>query len=179
MKEKFIVEMKKEKVFEDNKLSSIKVDARVTRYLEFDDKKELFIGSNTEDNGQSLGIVIIKRYHLDEEIEFGKEDELCDKPYTLDVVPYHNAEQNLYKFMNDRRVFERLIKEMVELMGRVDKDTSTVEFGFYCDVDSIKVNLLQAIELEAESKLKELSKDRFFEIEPAIIKAYKGDKDEL
>ena len=172
MKERFVVEMKKEKEFKDEKLDSIKVEASITRYLEFDDEKELFIGSNSEDSGRSLGLVIIERYNLSED------KELCDKAYRLDTVPYYNAEQNFYKFLNDRRVFERLIKEMVELMGRVDKDTSTVEFGFYCDIDNIKASLIQAMELEAESKLKELSKDRFFKIEPAIKEVYKGGKNE-
>lgn len=172
MKERFVVEMEKKKEFEDGKLDSIKVEASITRYVEFDDEKELFIGSNSEDSGQSLGLVIIERYNLSED------KELCDKAYRLDTVPYYKAEQNFYKFMNDRRVFERLIKEMVELMGRVDKDTSTVEFGFYCSVDNIKASLIQAMELEAESKLKELSKDRFFKIEPAIKEAYKGGKNE-
>lgn len=179
MKEKFIIEMKKEKEFiaeienelKNEKLDSIKVEARITRYLEFDNVKELFIGYNNEDNGQSLGLVIIERYNLSEK------GELCDKSYRLDTVPYYNAEQNFYKFLNDRRVFERLIKEMVELMGRVDKNTSTVEFGFYCDIDSIKASLLQAMESEAEDKLKILSKDRFFKIEEAIKEAYKGGKE--
>ena len=32
MRERFVVEMKKEKAFEDGKLDSIKVEARVKRY---------------------------------------------------------------------------------------------------------------------------------------------------
>ena len=118
-----------------------------------------------------MGLVEIERYNLSED------KELCQKAFRLDILPYFDAENNLYKFLNDRRVFERLIKEMVELMGRVDKKTSTVEFGFYCKVDSIKASLIQAIELEAESKLKEISKDRFFKIEEVIKEAYKGGKE--
>lgn len=169
MKERFVVEMEKKKEFEDGKLDSIKVEARVKRYLEYDSDEELFIYNNAPDMGRALGLVEIERYNLSED------KELCQKAFRLDILPYFDAENNLYKFLNDRRVFERLIKEMVELMGRVDKKTSTVEFGFYCKVDSIKASLIQAIELEAESKLKELSKDRFFKIEEVI----KGVKNEL
>ena len=171
MKERFVVEMEKKKEFEDGKLDSIKVEARVKRYLEFDSEEELFIGSVAEDRGRALGLVEIERYNLSED------KELCQKAFRLDILPYFDAENNLYKFLNDRRVFERLIKEMVELMGRVDKTTSTVEFGFYCKVDSIKASLIQAIELEAESKLRELSKDRFFKIEDVIKEVYKGGKE--
>lgn len=172
MKERFEVEMTKVKEFEDEKLNSIKVEARVKRYLEYDSEEELFIMNTAEDRGRALGLVVIERYNLNED------KDLCSKAYKLDILPYFDADNNLYKFLNDRRVFERLIKEMVELMGRVDKKTSTVEFGFYCKVDNIKASLIQAIEIEAESKLKELAKDRFFKIEPAIKEAYKGGKNE-
>ena len=171
MKERFVVEMEKKKEFEDGKLDSIKVEARVERYLEYDSEEELFIWTNTEDRGRALGLVTIERYNLSED------KELCNNAYRFDILPYFDADNNLYKFLNDRRVFERLIKEMVELMGRVDKKTSTVEFGFYCKVDSIKASLIQAMELETDNKLKELSKDRFFKIEAIIKELYKGGKE--
>ena len=171
MKERFVVEMEKKKEFEDGKLDSIKVEARVKRYLEYDSEEELFIMNTAEDRGRALGLVTIERYNLSED------KELCNNAYRFDILPYFDAENNLYKFLNDRRVFERLIKEMVELMGRVDKKTSTVEFGFYCKVDNIKSNLIQAMELEAELKLREIAKDKFFKIEEAIKEAYKGGKE--
>ena len=116
-------------------------------------------------------MVEIERYNLSED------KELCQKAYRLDILPYFDSENNLYKFLNDRRVFGRLIKEIVELMGRVDKKTSTVEFGFYCKVDNIKSNLIQAMELEAELKLREIAKDKFFKIEEVIKEVYKGGKE--
>lgn len=167
MKERFVVEMEKKKEFEDGKLDSIKVEARVKRYLEYDSDEELFIYNNAPDMGRALGLVEIERYNLSED------KELCQKAYRLDILPYFDSENNLYKFLNDRRVFGRLIKEIVELMGRVDKKTSTVEFGFYCKVDNIKSNLIQAMELEAELKLREIAKDKFFKIEEVIKEVYK------
>lgn len=171
MKERFVVEMEKKKEFEDGKLDSIKVEARVKRYLEYDSDEELFIYNNAPDMGRALGLVEIERYNLSED------KELCQKAYRLDILPYFDSENNLYKFLNDRRVFGRLIKEIVELMGRVDKKTSTVEFGFYCKVDNIKSNLIQAMELEAELKLREIAKDKFFKIEEVIKEVYKGGKE--
>lgn len=173
MKEVFLVNMTKKKDFKEKELSSIKIEAKVSRRVVYEDDKELFIGSNTGNDITSLGIITIERTQLDKETEIG------DKVHICDVIPYLTNEQNLYRFINDRRIFERLIEEMVALMGRVDKDDVIVEFVFYCNIDSIKYNLLQAMKTEMESKLKEFVKDRFFEIEPAIIKAYKGDKNEL
>lgn len=170
MKEVFSVNMTKKKEFEEKELSSIKIEARVSRRLEFDGAEEIFIGLNDENTIQSLGIILAERYNLNEDTK------LCSNSYRLDAVPQYGAEQNFYKFMNNRRVFERLMKEIAELMGRVDKDDTTVEFVFYYNIDSRKYDLLQAMKTEMESKLKEFSKDRFFEIEPAIIKAYEGDK---
>lgn len=147
------------------------MEARVKRYLEYDSDEELFIYNNAPDMGRALGLVEIERYNLSED------KELCQKAYRLDILPYFDSENNLYKFLNDRRVFGRLIKEIVELMGRVDKKTSTVEFGFYCKVDNIKSNLIQAMELEAELKLREIAKDKFFKIEEVIKEVYKGGKE--
>ena len=173
MKEVFSVNMTKKKEFEEKELSSIKIEARVLRRLEFNDTEEIFIGLNDENAIQSLGIILVERYDLNEDAK------LCSKSYRLDAVPQYGAEQNFYKFINDRRVFERLMKEIAELMGRTDKDEASLEFGFHCNISNMKAHLLQAMELEMDSKLKEFVKDRFFEIEPAIIKAYEGDKNEL
>lgn len=162
--------MIKRKEFKEKELSSIKIEAKVSRKVVYEDDKELFIGSNIGNDITSLGIITIERTQLDKETEIG------NKVHIYDVIPYLTNEQNLYRFINDRRIFERLIEEMVVLMGRVDKDDTTVEFVFYCNIDSRKYNLLQAMKTEMESKLKEFVKDRFFEIEPAIIKAYEGDK---
>ena len=169
MKEIFEIQLRKEKGFEDKKLTSIKVEGRITRHLEFIDDKEVFIGYNSEDSIECLGLISIERNALNKELE------PCEKPYKVDVTPCYKNEQNFYKFMNDRRIFERLIKEMVELMGRTDKDDATVEFGFYCEISNVKASLLQAMELEMEDKLKEIAKDRFFKIEPSIKEFY-GDK---
>lgn len=173
MKERFVVEMKKEKAFEDGKLDSIKVEARVKRYLEYDSEEELFIYSSTADIGRALGSVIIERYNLSED------KELCNNSWRGDIVPYFDSDNNLYKFLNDRRVFERLIKEMVELMISADKKTANVEFGFYCGVESIKNSLIQAMDMETEMKLRELSNDKFRNItkEEVIVSKYnKGDE---
>ena len=168
MKEVFSVEMKKSKEFEDDKLDSIKIEASISRHLEFDESKELFVGLNKEDSSQSLGLVIIERYNLSED------DMLCDKAYRIDVVPHYKAEQNLYRFLNGRVVFERIIKEMVELMGRADKTNSTMLFDFDCNVDNVKAKLIQAMEIEAERELKRFAKDRFFNKEEVIVNKYKG-----
>ena len=53
MKERFVVEMEKKKEFEDGKLDSIKVEARVKRYLEYDSDEELFIYNNAPDMGRA------------------------------------------------------------------------------------------------------------------------------
>ena len=173
MKEVFLVNMTKKKEFEEKELSSIKIEARVSRRLEFNDAEEFFIGLNDENSTQSLGIILVERYNLNEDAK------LCSKSYRLDTVPQYGAEQNFYKFINDVRVFERLMKEIAELMGRVDKDETTLEFGFHCSVDNMKAHLLQAMEIEMDSKLKEFTRDRFFKKEEAIVRAYKGcDKDE-
>ena len=58
MKERFEVEMTKVKEFEDEKLDSIKVEARVKRYLEYDSDEELFIMNTAEDRGRALGLVV-------------------------------------------------------------------------------------------------------------------------
>lgn len=168
MKERFVVEMKKEKAFEDGKLDSIKVEARVKRYLEYDSEEELFIYSSTADIGRALGSVIIERYNLSED------KELCNKAWRGDIVPYFDSDNNLYKFLNDRRVFGRLMKEMVELMISADKKTANVEFGFYCGVESIKNSLIQAMDMETEMKLRELSNDKFRNItkEEVIVSKY-------
>lgn len=168
MKERFVVEMKKEKAFEDGKLDSIKVEARVKRYLEYDSEEELFIYSSTADTGRALGSVIIERYNLSED------KELCSKAWRGDIVPYFDSDNNLYKFLNDRRVFERFMKEMVELMITADKKTANVEFGFYCGVESIKNSLIQAMDMETEMKLRELSNDKFRNItkEEVIVSKY-------
>lgn len=168
MKEVFSVEMKKSKEFEDGKLDSIKIEASISRHLEFDGSKELFVGLNKEDSSQSLGLVIIERYNLSED------DMLCEKAYRIDVVPYYKAEQNLYRFLNGRVVFERIIKEMVELMGRVDKTNSTMLFDFDCNIDNVKAKLIQAMEIEAEKELKKFARDRFFNKEEVIVNKYKG-----
>jgi len=168
LKEVFNVEMKKSKEFEDGKLDSIKIEASISRRLEFDESKELFVGLNKEESSQSLGLVIIERYNLSED------DMLCDKAYRIDIVPYYKAEQNLYRFLNGRIVFERIIKEMVELMGRVDKTTSTMLFDFDCNIDNIKAKLVQAMEIEAEKELKKFARDRFFNKEEVIVNKYKG-----
>lgn len=168
MKEVFSVEMKKSKEFEDGKLDSIKIEASISRHLEFDESKELFVGLNKEEGIQSLGLVIIERYNLSED------DMLCEKAYRIDVVPYYKAEQNLYRFLNGRVVFERIIKEMVELMCRVDKTNSTMLFDFDCNVDNVKAKLIQAMEIEAERELKRFAKDRFFDKEEVIVNKYKG-----
>lgn len=168
MKEVFSVEMKKSKEFEDGKLDSIKIEASISRHLEFDESKELFVGLNKEEGIQSLGLVIIERYNLSED------DMLCEKAYRIDVVPYYKAEQNLYRFLNGRVVFERIIKEMVELMCRVDKTNSTMLFDFDCNVDNVKAKLIQAMEIEAERELKRFAKDRFFTKEEVIVNIYKG-----
>lgn len=168
MKEVFSVEMKKSKEFEDGKLDSIKIEASISRHLEFDESKELFVGLNKEEGIQSLGLVIIERYNLSED------DMLCEKAYRIDVVPYYKAEQNLYRFLNGRVVFERIIKEMVELMCRVDKTNSTMLFDFDCNVDNVKAKLIQAMEIEAERELKRFAKDRFFNKEEVIVNIYKG-----
>ena len=168
MKERFVVEMKKEKAFEDRKLDSIKVEARVKRYLEYDSDEELFIYSSTADIGRALGSVIIERYNLSED------KELYNNAWRGDIVPYFDSDNNLYKFLNDRRVFERLMKEMVELMISADKKTANVEFGFYCSVESIKNSLVQAMDMETEMKLRELSNDKFRNItkEEVIVSKY-------
>lgn len=168
MKEVFSVEMKKSKEFEDGKLDSIKIEASISRHLEFDESKELFVGLNKEEGSQSLGLVIIERYNLSED------DMLCDKAYRIDVVPYYKAESNLYRFLNGRVVFERIIKEMVELIGRADKTNSTMLFDFDCNVDNVKAKLIQAMEIEAERELKRFAKDRFFNKEEVIVSKYKG-----
>lgn len=168
LKEVFSVEMKKSKEFEDGKLDSIKIEANISRHLEFDESKELFVGLNKEESSQSLGLVIIERYNLSED------DMLCEKAYRIDVVPYYKAEQNLYRFLNGRVVFERIIKEMVELMGRADKTNSTMLFDFDCDVDTVKAKLIQAMEIEAERELKRFARDRFFNKEEVIVNKYKG-----
>lgn len=169
MKERFEVKMTKEKGFEDGKLDSIKVEARVKRYLEYDSEEELFIYSSTTDVGRALGSVVIERYNLSEE-----DKELCNNASRFDIVPYFDSDNNLYKFLNDRRVFERLIKEMVELMISADKKTANVEFGFYCGVESIKNSLIQAMDIETEMKLRELSNDKFRNItkEEVIVSKY-------
>lgn len=172
MKEVFNVEMRKSKVFEDGKLDSIKIEANIARRLEFDDSRELFVGFNKEDSSQSLGLVIIERYNLSEE------EELCDKAYRVDVVPYYKAEQNLYRFLNGRLVFEHLIKAMVELMGRVDKTESSMEFDFDCNIDNVKAKLIQAMEIEAERELKKFAKDKFFNKEEVIVSKYNKGADE-
>ena len=64
MKEVFSVEMKKSKEFEDGKLDSIKIEASISRHLEFDESKELFVGLNKEESSQSLGLVIIESITL-------------------------------------------------------------------------------------------------------------------
>lgn len=171
-KEVFSVEMKKSKEFEDGKLDSIKIEANISRRLEFDESKELFVGLNKEDNSQSLGLVIIERYNLSED------DMLCEKAYRIDVVPYYKAEQNLYRFLNGRVVFERIIKEMVELMGRVDKTNSTMLFDFDCNIDNVKAKLIQAMEIEAERELKKFARDRFFNKEEVIVSKYNKGADE-
>lgn len=168
MKEVFSVEMKKSKEFEDGKLDSIKIEASISQHLEFDESKELFVGLNKEEGNQSLGLVIIERYNLSED------DMLCEKAYRIDVVPYYKAEQNLYRFLNGRVVFERIIKEMVELMGRADKTNSTMLFDFDCNVDNVKAKLIQAMEIEAERELKKFARDRFFNKEEVIVNKYKG-----
>ena len=168
MKEVFSVEMKKSKEFEDGKLDSIKIEANISRRLEFDESKELFVGLNKEESSQSLGLVIIERYNLSED------DMLCDKAYRIDVVPYYKAEQNLYRFLNGRIVFERIIKEMVELMSRADKTNSTMLFDFDCNIDNVKAKLIQAMEIEVERELKRFAKDRFFNKEEVIVSKYKG-----
>lgn len=168
MKEVFSVEMRKSKEFEDGKLDSIKIEASISRHLEFDESKEVFVGLNKEEGSQSLGLVIIERYNLSED------DMLCDKAYRIDIVPYYKAEQNLYRFLNGRVVFERIIKEMVELMGRADKTNSTMLFDFDCNVDNVKAKLIQAMEIEAERELKKFAKDRFFNKEEVIVNKYKG-----
>ena len=99
---------------------------------------------------------------------------LCEKAYRIDVVPYYKAESNLYRFLNGRVVFERIIKEMVELMGRVDKTNSTMLFDFDCNVDTVKAKLIQAMEIEAERELKKFARDRFFNKEEVIVSKYKG-----
>lgn len=172
MKEVFSVEMKKSKEFEDGKLDSIKIEASISRHLEFDESKELFVGLNKEDSSQSLGLVIIERYNLSED------DMLCEKAYRIDVVPYYKAEQNLYRFLNGRVVFERIIKEMVELMGRADKTNSTMLFDFDCNIDAIKAKLIQAMEIEAERELKKFARDRFFNKEEVIVNRYNKGADE-
>ena len=160
MKEVFSVEMKKSKEFEDGKLDSIKIEASISRHLEFDESKELFVGLNKEEGNQSLGLVIIERYNLSED------DMLCEK--------YYKAESNLYRFLNGRVVFEHIIKEMVELMGRVDKTNSTMLFDFDCNVDTVKAKLIQAMEIEAERELKKFARYRFFNKEEVIVSKYKG-----
>ncbi len=172
MKEVFSVEMKKSKEFEDGKLDSIKIEANISRHLEFDESKELFVGLNKEEGIQSLGLVIIERYNLSED------DMLCEKAYRIDVVPYYKAESNLYRFLNGRVVFERIIKEMVELMGRVDKTNSTMLFDFDCNVDTVKAKLIQAMEIEAEKELKKFARDRFFNKEEVIVNKYNKGADE-
>jgi len=172
LKEVFSVEMKKSKEFEDGKLDSIKIEASISRRLEFDESKELFVGLNKEESSQSLGLVIIERYNLSED------DMLCEKAYRIDVVPYYKAEQNLYRFLNGRVVFERIIKEMVELMGRVDKTNSTMLFDFDCNIDNVKAKLIQAMEIEAERELKKFARDRFFNKEEVIVSKYNKGADE-
>lgn len=172
MKEVFSVEMRKSKEFEDGKLDSIKIEASISRRLEFDESKELFVGLNEEKNSQSLGLVIIERYNLSED------DMLCEKAYRIDVVPYYKAEQNLYRFLNGRVVFERIIKEMVELMGRADKTNSNMLFDFDCNIDNVKAKLIQAMEIEAERELKKFARDRFFNKEEVIVSKYNKGADE-
>ena len=72
------------------------------------------------------------------------------------------------------------MKEMVELMITADKKTSNVEFGFYCGVDSIKNSLIQAMDMETEMKLRELSNDKFRNItkEEVIVSKYNKGADE-
>ena len=136
--------------------------------MEYDSEEELFIYSTTENVGRALGSVTIERYNL------SKDKELCSKDWRGDIDPYFDSDNNLYKFLNDRRVFEILIKEMVELMISADKKTASVDFGFYCSVESIKNSLIQAMDMETEMKLRELSNDKFRNItkEEVIVSKY-------
>ena len=133
-----------------------------------------------KDYDENLAAMLLQNKYVVDAIDEVRNGDglLCEKAYRIDVVPYYKAEQNLYRFLNGRVVFERIIKEMVELMGRVDKTNSTMLFDFDCNIDNVKAKLIQAMEIEAERELKKFARDRFFNKEEVIVSKYNKGADE-